>query len=187
MQIALTAGNGDVLYGEYQGAGDVINIEFQPTNTLGRCDLLHGVACESTGRFADAHGTAQWIAGATPTAEDPFIPWSWWGEWKGAVELLVGSQARSRERWTAPSRGRGPSCTARPGLLDAILSSTYSAQALSNGSGGPVKTFFSQSMGRDWLIVMPLAWIARLKVSASKNNSSSHSLPVQVKNALPER
>lgn len=88
-QLAIVAANGDVLYGEYEGMGDDgILVTFLPAKTDARdtCELLHGVACESTGRFADASGTAVIFADAMPSDEvDLFQPWIWWGSWEGSL------------------------------------------------------------------------------------------------------
>lgn len=87
-QLGIVAANGDVLYGEYQGMGEEgIVITFMPESTMDRdCQLLNEVPCESTGRFADASGTATWFADAMPgSEEDPFVPWPWWGEWIGEL------------------------------------------------------------------------------------------------------
>lgn len=88
-QLAIVAANGDVLYGEYDGMGDDgILVTFLPEKTDARdtCELLHGVACESTGRFADAAGSAVLFADAMPSDEtDLFQPWIWWGSWEGLL------------------------------------------------------------------------------------------------------
>jgi hypothetical protein len=91
-QLAIVAANGDVLYGEYDGMGeggdDGILVTFLPEKTAARdsCELLHGVPCESTGRFADASGSAVLKADAMPSDEvDLFQPWTWWGSWKGQL------------------------------------------------------------------------------------------------------
>jgi hypothetical protein len=88
-QLAIVAANGDVLYGEYNGMGeDGILVTFLPGKTSARpsCELLNGVPCESTGRFADASGTAVLFADAMPSDEaDLFLPWTWWGDWKGLL------------------------------------------------------------------------------------------------------
>ncbi len=87
-QLAIEAANGDVLYGEYQGMGDDgIAITFMPASTMDRaCELLNGMPCRSTGRFADVEGIATWYADAMPGSEtDPFVPWPWWGEWIGEL------------------------------------------------------------------------------------------------------
>jgi hypothetical protein len=88
-QLAIVAANGDVLYGEYEGKGEAgIEVTFLPEKTDARdtCELLHDVACESTGRFADASGTAILFADAMPGDEsDLFVPWIWWGSWEGLL------------------------------------------------------------------------------------------------------
>lgn len=88
-QLSIVAANGDVLYGEYDGREDgIILVTFLPEKTDARpsCELLNGVPCESTGRFAAASGTAILQADAAPTdEEDLFQPWSWWGDWRGTI------------------------------------------------------------------------------------------------------
>ena len=90
-QIAFEAANGDVLYGEYNGTyeedGVYLDIEFMAESSFDRgCYLLNDMPCESTGRFAEATGTATMIADAVPGSEDDdFVPWPWWGEWIGQL------------------------------------------------------------------------------------------------------
>ena len=86
-QLAIIAANGDVLYGEYNGTEDGILVTFLPERTArSSCELLNGVPCESTGRFADASGTALLEADAMPSDEtDLFQPWTWWGSWHGSL------------------------------------------------------------------------------------------------------
>lgn len=86
-QLAIVAANGDVLYGEYNGTEDGILVTFLPERTArSSCELLNGVPCESTGRFADASGTALLEADAMPSDEtDLFQPWIWWGSWQGSL------------------------------------------------------------------------------------------------------
>jgi hypothetical protein len=89
-QLALVAANGDVLYGEYTGTyeedGVHLDIEFMAESTSGECPLLNGVVCESTGRFAEAAGTATMIADAVQgDPDDEFVPWPWWGELIGEL------------------------------------------------------------------------------------------------------
>jgi hypothetical protein len=88
-QMAMVAANGDVLYGEYAGfyAEDGIHVlaTFMAEKTGDACYLLHGVPCESTGRFADVSGSLEMIADAVQTDVDEFIPWLWWGDWTGTL------------------------------------------------------------------------------------------------------
>lgn len=88
-QLGIVAANGDVLYGEYHGLPDEsIIVTFLPEMTEARpfCGLLNDVPCESTGRFAEASGTTILEFGAEPSdEEDPFQPWSWWGNWRGEI------------------------------------------------------------------------------------------------------
>lgn len=87
-QLGIVAANGDVLYGEYHGTTDGILVTFLPEKSSARptCELLNGVPCESTGRFADASGTALLQADAEPTdPDDLLVPWLWWGNWKGEI------------------------------------------------------------------------------------------------------
>ena len=86
-QLAIVAANGDVLYGEYNGTEDGILVTFMPERMARpSCELLNGVPCEGTGRFADASGTALLEADAMPSDEtDLFQPWTWWGSWHGSL------------------------------------------------------------------------------------------------------
>jgi hypothetical protein len=87
-QVGIVAANGDVLYGEYEGMGEQgIFVTFNPeTNARESCELLNDVPCESSGRFADASGTAWLTADAVPgDEEDLFVPWPWWGDWAGSL------------------------------------------------------------------------------------------------------
>lgn len=87
-QLGIVSANGDVLYGEYNGTEDGILVTFLPKKSSARptCELLNGVPCESTGRFADASGNALLQAGAEQSdPDDPFVPWSWWGDWTGEI------------------------------------------------------------------------------------------------------
>ena len=87
-QLGIVAANGDVLYGEYEGMGeDGILVTFNPTTPArSSCELLNEVPCESTGRFAQATGSAWLFADAMPGDEnDLFVPWPWWGSWKGSL------------------------------------------------------------------------------------------------------
>lgn len=86
-QLAIVAANGDVLYGEYNGTADGILVTFLPERTARpSCELLNGVPCESTGRFADASGTALLFADVEQTdPDDDFVPWMWWGDWVGSL------------------------------------------------------------------------------------------------------
>jgi hypothetical protein len=86
-QLAIVAANGDVLYGEYNGTPEGILVTFMPEKTArATCELLNDVPCESTGRFADASGTALMQADAEPgDPEDLYVPWPWWGDWTGRI------------------------------------------------------------------------------------------------------
>lgn len=84
-QIAFTTDDGDTLYGEYEG----VTITFLPESTSGECFLLGAndgtVECRSTGRFADASGTATMLANPQQTDPDPFVPWSFEATFQSAT------------------------------------------------------------------------------------------------------
>ena len=87
-QMAFVAANGDTLYGEYMyatpGTLDVL-LTFGE-NTMGVCPFLHGVGCESTGRFAGATGSA--IVKAGTSEFDPDDMWAhldYWASIAGTV------------------------------------------------------------------------------------------------------
>jgi hypothetical protein len=92
-QIAFVTEDGDVLFGEYVGGGessepggDPTVVTFMSTTTQDQCYLLNDVACQSTGRFENASGTATWVGFPNQTdASDPFIPWAFKSSWSGGT------------------------------------------------------------------------------------------------------